>query len=803
MRTARTSLFAAALLAGLASSHAADPPADGRQWVAFDSREKGPAAALVLTGADGKESALPAEADAGIIEYLADRTFGALPSLGLDLGDRCRVLLRFDLDRGRQFRRAELRLSMRLAEIPPQAPFEIAVHAVDARWEEPTVTWSRAPAFAAAPAAKAKVPADDGEVRIDVTAVAREWASGKRRNHGLLLRTAAKVPAGTGPPPRVDPGHRFLRSLMARWPWAESVEDALAKARAARRPVLAVVVATSQGEEEITLHDGILFSTALSHPRVSDLAAAHFVPVRVGVPAAQFVPGSGGPPEPLRKLGTSALDAGAPALVVARPDGKLVASLASIGTFDARRVGNFLREALASSGGERLPPEEGAAAAFDRAEATIAAGGGAPARADRAAALLRLGRLDEAAAALREVAPGAGIRASELHYWLGALLQRREDPDARAVLGRVAAGAADDPWTLKAGLRLAWPERVGAHEPLVDPEANLPVQGGDSAVVARAVDVLLRGQRTDGSWPVADPNGAEFASGVSVLAAHALLAWLDALDAPQRERADAALRRADAWLDDHVAKTGGDELNSFTAAYYLDYVLDRLAKKRARRSDVDTAVRQLSAGALPSGAWSYSVRFGRNWRGNERTHSVNTGLAVLALARAKGAGFAVDAKVWTRGVEALASMRKGAAAYTYMWPGQPSFQTDDASIARAPLCDLALLRAGSKPKPDLRRSLDTFMRLRPELRATGRTSTSYWLPPHAFTSYFIHFGYYHAAGALAELGGDAGKRDLALLRDDLLGAVEPDGAWVDDLNLGKSYGTAAALLTLRIASGAE
>jgi hypothetical protein len=350
----------------------------------------------------------------------------------------------------------------------------------------------------------------------------------------------------------------------------------------------------------------------------------------------------------------------------------------------------------------------------------------------------------------------------------------------------------------KAAMRLAWPVAVSVHESLVDPDVGTVPRPDAASAVLRAIDFLLREQLSAGSWPVANPSGAEFQTGISVLAAQALLSWMDDLDAQRRERVAVALGKADAWLDASVAKAPAAELNSFAAAYYVDYLLDRFARKRAKRADVDVALRQLVGGVCPSGAWSYSRRFGQNWRGNERTHSVNTGLAVWVLARAKAAGLAVDEDALAGGVKALVAMRKEPAAYTYMWPGKPNFETDDASIARAPLCDTALLRVGRVSRDDVRASLDVFMKLRMELRATGKTSTPYWLPPHAYTSYFFHFAYYHAAGALAELGDAQAKKDLATLRDDLLGWSEPDGTWVDDLLLGKPYGTAAALLTLRV-----
>ena len=773
--------------------------ADGRQWVFFDSREKGPAPVLALVGADGKETTVTADADTGLISYLADRNWGRLPSLAVSLSDTNRVLLRFPVKTGDKFERAELRLAMHLSDVAPQAPFDVAVHAVLEAWDEGTATWKSAPRFDAKPAATATLEAKDGEVRIDVTPLARAWTAAKDANRGLLIKTARAIPEGTTPIVIVDKGGKLVRKAIAKWAWAATPDEALAKARAAKRPVLAVVVVSADGQD-VAPHEEILFSTVLSNPAVAELVASRFVPVRVALPAWQFVSLNSNVADPLKALGTNAQDASAPALVVARADGGHVATLASMGTFDHGLVLDFLRGALAKAGGPKAVAEEDPAKALARAEKAVAAGGAAAgaARVDCGVALMRLGRLEEAATALRDAIPGAGARANEAAYWLAAVLQKRGDGGARAVLEKLAGGDADDPWVAKAAMRLAWPVAVGVQENLVDPETGAYGKCDASSSVLRAVDFLLREQMADGSWPVANPLGEDFRAGISVLAAHALLTWSEDLDAARKDRATAALRRADGWLDAHVAKAPADSLNSFAAAYYVDYELDRLARKAATKEDVATALRQLAGGVCPSGAWSYSLQFGRSWRGNERTHSVNTALAVEAIQRAKAAGVDVDEKTLAGGVAALVAMRKGPAGYTYMYPGKPNFESDDASIARAPLCDMALLHVGKATKDDLRKSLEVFMKYRLELRATGKTSTPFWLPPHAYTSYFFHFAYYHAAEAFAALGDASSKKDLATLRDDLLGWAEPDGAWVDDLLLGKPYGTAATLLTLRV-----
>lgn len=776
---------------------------DGRQWVYFDSRETATPPVLALVGG-GHETLLTAEADTGLISYLADRVFGRLPTIAVSMADTNRVMVRFAVGKDASFDRAELRLTSHPGDFPPQAPFDVAVHAIDAAWEEHGASWTRAPAFAPEVAATFSVGPKDGDVRVDLTSLAREWSSGKRPNHGVLLKVARPVPEGTGPVAVRDRGADALKQAMARWKWATSPQAALEQVKKAKRPVLAVVVGAFDHEKAgPTEHDKILFGTVLSHPAVTELVGASFVPVRVPVnPNAMLAKGGG--PDPLGVFGTNAFDAKAPALVVARADGRLVAVQPSMGTFDHVEVLRFLRDALADAGGPKAPAAETAAAALTRAEKSAKSG---PSKVDRGLALMRLGRLPDAATALEEAVPEAGPRASEASYWLAAVLARTGAvAKANEILTRLARGPAEDAWTSKAAMRLAWPLRVGEHEVLVEAQAETKKPDAGRAAL-RAIDFLLGEQRPDGSWPVADADRVEYEQGVTTLAAHALLRWSDDLDASRKTRAADALKRADAWLDAHIARAPCADVNSFAQAYYLDYALDRLAAGHGTKDDVALAVRQVAGGLCKNGGWSYSKAFGDGWTGGfagwektdqGRAHSLNTGLALGALARAKAAGFAVDDGVIATGVKALQSMRVKCGVYTYTWPVPRNFESDDASAARAPVCEQALLRLSKSTKAEMRETLDVFLKHRQDLHAAVKVSPS-WMPPHAYSAYFFHFAYYHAASAFAELGDASSKRDLAALRDDLLGWAEPDGTWVDDLATGKCYGTASTLLVLKLA----
>src|SRR5437773_11506042 len=100
-----------------------------------------------------------------------------------------------------------------------------------------------------------------------------------------------------------------------------------------------------QLDERTNFSEQMLLTAGLADPDVRALVGARFVPVRVRYQAGLYVgihQGKNVPFGPLDELGTNLKDAKAPALVVATADGKAVAHLASIGTFDRDLFLHFL-----------------------------------------------------------------------------------------------------------------------------------------------------------------------------------------------------------------------------------------------------------------------------------------------------------------------------------------------------------------------------------------------------------------------------------------------------------------------------
>jgi len=381
----------------------------------------------------------------------------------------------------------------------------------------------------------------------------------------------------------------------------------------------------------------------------------------------------------------------------------------------------------------------------------------------------------------------------------------------------------NSPWRYLVRAWEAWPERMAmyaglrimeGHTKLTYPfpapeekqhstESRADLESED-ILVGQAVGYLLRQQQPSGAWPTAQPYAAN-TPGVTALCARALHLWAPRLPEGTRKAAEASVVRARDWCLQWMADTDPEKANSFGTTYVLDLFLDLYAADLGFKRKAQGAVAFHERGQAPNGGWGYDRTFAVNWKGGfggwpvtdqGRVHSMNTGPALLVLARAKAAGLEVDQDVLARGTKALLAMKDGPAVFTYTWPEPRNFNKLETSIGRACACEHALVELGAAPERDLDLAVATFLEHRDGLRRAAKVSPG-WMPPYAVSSYFQFFAYHHAARAIQRLSESQRAKRLALLRDDLLGCVELDGTWVDYLGVGKPYGTAMALMVLR------
>jgi hypothetical protein len=535
-------------------------------------------------------------------------------------------------------------------------------------------------------------------------------------------------------------------------PWAGTLLEALALAKQEKKLVLATVVAVSDdhwvsgyagaeafwsgkeapwGGDEIGMardeglrKERVMMASWFANPDVAALVQKHFVPVRLRCRPWDF--DLDFPDDPLAPLGTKLDDVGAPALVIATPEGKLVHALGRIGVFAPQVGPATLRAALAKAGVKGV-----------------------------AAAPAKPFVIDEE---LDSFLKQTGIQSAE--------------------------------WTKGAPVGL---------DPLARTTEVDATQQKDEVLLARAANVLLALQSSDGGWhnPVFDVypgggQGSEWDYNVprSALVVDALLALRERLPARKAELEQAA--RAGIELVGAFADAPKPWIWQATYALHLQVALlhsDLEAEKGKARERALRLVTTL-VGLQQEGGWSYMPA--------PRVHSFNTAPVLLLFAEAQSLGVEVPKGSVEKAQVFLASLRNPQDPRDYYYAQTMQFEPR-ASSCRSALCELALLESGDKGAlARLAPAIDFFFEGEPGARSVTKIYEAFLSPKPLQDAYHYYFGHYYVARALAKLpkaqAAELAKKQLAILKKE----VEADGSFVDAQAQGKSYSTARAVLAYLI-----
>ncbi|MCI0588746.1 MAG: tetratricopeptide repeat protein [Planctomycetes bacterium] len=459
--------------------------------------------------------------------------------------------------------------------------------------------------------------------------------------------------------------------------------------------------------------------------------------------------------------------------------------------------------------------------ALSAIEAARAAGPAPDLRLDEGVILLRLGRFEGASAAIQRFLgenPGAS-RTPEALYWSGALALQRAGADAaREVWKTLFESHAESPWAWRAaaalqstgislGLRpsLLWPtaevlDAVRTHDrgPLDVAEAR--------RAEAEAVAFLLASQHQDGGFvcPAESGRSAEVGAGdftraITAICARALLA--------HRERPGAAeaVGRALAFLrkDREREKAAGDRVHfmdysPWSRAYRLWLLADGVEARLVERDDPfpRELVRELEEKRKTTGGWSYYVTGNLGEGGEGRADSISflTAAVVLSLLRAREVGLPVPSEATKPALDALERALAGGAAFDYWIRPTPARATSlPGAAGRAPLCALALHRGGRAGLDLVRDGVEAFLGHREGL-AKERGKSLMHAGPDAQGTHYVSFDYAMAAAAIRSLPEPERRRPRRLLLELLLRGRCADGGFQEFPTLGRSCGTAMALL---------
>ncbi len=335
----------------------------------------------------------------------------------------------------------------------------------------------------------------------------------------------------------------------------------------------------------------------------------------------------------------------------------------------------------------------------------------------------------------------------------------------------------------------------------------------------RGLAFLLAAQNPDGSWGSPDPVQCQFSilgwghdnpgshhgviNSVTAISAKALLL------APDRTPAQTeAVRKGTRYLLDRwkVGYTQSYQPDAWSYAYTLDFLvaLDRNPLGAPFAKEIREVIPRLFQGLISTrmndGGWAYYT--GPAGMGASDGASFTTGTVLVALARAKGAGFAVPPGLLEDAARFLEYMRYPDGSYAYTAQHRVSLKSLVQNLggsARTQAANVALFEAGRNlTAADLEAGLDYFLVTLPYLEAGRKRITPHKDAPHNISGYFFFYGYHYAAEAATHLGQADQERFWKAIVGDILRTQEKNGCWWDTMcyDYGDKWGTAFALLAL-------
>ena len=307
----------------------------------------------------------------------------------------------------------------------------------------------------------------------------------------------------------------------------------------------------------------------------------------------------------------------------------------------------------------------------------------------------------------------------------------------------------------------------------------------------RAVDELLRMQAPEGCWKdtpyefMGARHRPNTIMAITALAASALVAWQE-VNLP---RVDEALLRAEAYMLDHENLSPTAVEKCYAYSYCLRYWTEKLGRDgnpgelEEARQECARLGQKLAGIQHPEAAW-----------GHEYFNPFATATALVGLAEAQSAGVEIDEGSLALARMALEAVRHPDGGFPYSFDRRQTPLV--ASAGRAPACELAILLAGGGSQPRLVAALEGFFRHQDLLQAVR--VYDYHADRFANGGFFFWHDLLGVSEALPHLASRSRREDVSQgLLELVQEAGETGGAWMDSPNLGRTYGTAMALLTLR------
>jgi hypothetical protein len=526
-------------------------------------------------------------------------------------------------------------------------------------------------------------------------------------------------------------------------PWIESITEAQKASKSSGKPIAWWVtrIVDSPMDRKIVLEKYML-SGPFMMPGVIDLMSKDFIPLKLA-----------GNPAIHKEFGLRVGDFIEPGFVFLDSDLKVIHRVDRFTTYNEEWLVHLLRGVLKKAGRE-----------VEEAKVELSAGRKAIAE----------GKPDPS---LFQIVPG-----DEARWFQGvACWLNNQTADAQAEWKKIKSGR----WAWKAAAELArdgpFVRGFEIYESL-PPEAfkddlpstsTLPREKPD---VARAVRFLLQHQLNSGYWDDSQYNFGGDGSLPNVymadtaLAALALRAWGDP------EQIKTAITRAEAYMrnEEHISADDNQEI-TWAHAYRLLYFA-----KIGDKAMMARIIRKLADLQKPTGIWQH-----------EYDNPFVTATILHVLEEARLAGAEVPPAVVKRATAALKSTRDARGVFSYEYPGRGD--RPEGGSGRMPYLEYALSISGQSKPESIAAALDLSLKHQPLLERIRKYDDH--SDAYHNGGFFFWYDQYGRAVAAKSVSSAAA---LAKQREIVLQIPEIDGCWVDSHELGRVYGTAMALLTLKL-----